>query len=281
MLKRGDQAIRQTIVFALALSALLAACTTAIPAAEAQAEPTTAPGMGQGMGMGMGMGRQSGMMARHSAPIPAAYASLKNPTAADEASLQRGGELFVTHCATCHGDGGMGDGPTGASLDPSPAPIAHTSQMMGDNYLFYRVSEGGAMEPFNSAMPAWKGTLDEQARWDVLNYVQALGSGAVTPRQGIGGAPFDPAVQATSQADMLAAAVDQGVLTQAEAAVFAEVHTAVEELRVRGSGGMSGNMAGMQEQLLAELVQAGTITQAQADSFSDIHARLLEAELMQ
>ena len=271
--------MRQTIVFALALIALLAACATATPAAEGPAEPTTAPGMGQGMGMGMG--RQSGMMARHSAPIPAAYAGLKNPTTAGEASLQRGGELFTTHCATCHGDGGMGDGPTGVNLDPVPSSIAHTSQMMGDNYLFYRISEGGAMEPFNSAMPAWKGILDEQARWDVLNYVQALGSGAVTPRQGIGGAPFDPAVQATSQADMLAAAVDQGVLTQAEAAVFTEVHTAVEELRAQASGGMSGNMAGMQEQLLAELVQAGTITQAQADSFSDIHARLLDAELMQ
>ena len=33
--------MRQTIVFALALIALLAACTTAIPAAEAPAEPTT------------------------------------------------------------------------------------------------------------------------------------------------------------------------------------------------------------------------------------------------
>ena len=270
--------MRQTILFALlALLALLVACTTATPAAEGPAEPTTAPRMGQGMGMG----RQSGMMARHRAPLPAAYADLKNPTTADEASLQRGAELFVTHCATCHGDGGMGDGPTGAGLDPSPAPIAHTSQMMGDNYLFYRVSEGGAMEPFNSAMPAWKETLDEQARWDVLNYVQALGSGAVTPRQTSGGAAFDPAAQATSQAVMLAAAVDRGVLTEAEAAVFAEVHTAVEALRARGSGGTSGSMADMQAQLLAELVQAGTITQAQADSFSDSHARLLDSGLMQ
>lgn len=273
--------MRQTILFALlALLALLAACTAATPAAEGPAEPTSTPRMGQGMGM-MGMGRQSGMMARHRAPIPAAYADLKNPTTADEASLQRGAELFATHCATCHGDGGMGDGPTSAGLDPSPAPIAHTSQMMGDNYLFYRVSEGGALEPFNSAMPAWKGILDEQARWDVLNYVQALGSGAVTPRQASGGAAFDPAAQVTSQADMLAAAVDRGVLTEAEATVFTEVHTAVEALRARGSGGTSGSMADMQAHLLAELVQAGTITQAQADSFSDSHARLLDAGLMQ
>ena len=71
----------------------------------------------------------------------------------------------------------MGDGPTGETLDLPPAAIAHTSQMMGDDYLYYRVSEGGAAEPFISSMPAWKGVLDEEARWDVINYVRALDGG--------------------------------------------------------------------------------------------------------
>lgn len=147
------------MMLALALALLLAACGPTAPATD---ESTAAPDAG--MGMGMGMGPMSGMMARHSAPIPEAYAELTNPVEADEASLERGAELFITHCATCHGDGGMGDGPGGAILDPAPAPIAHTSQMMGDNYLFWRISEGGGMEPFNSAMPVWKGLLDEQDR---------------------------------------------------------------------------------------------------------------------
>jgi len=43
-----------------------------------------------------------------------------------------------------HGDGGMGDGPAGKGLVPAPVPIAHTSQMMSDSYLFRRISEGGA-----------------------------------------------------------------------------------------------------------------------------------------
>lgn len=30
------------------------------------------------------------------------------------------------------------------------------------------------MEPFNSAMPAWKETLDEGERWDVINYIRSL-----------------------------------------------------------------------------------------------------------
>ena len=44
---------------------------------------------------------------------------------ADEVSLERGAELYATNCASCHGDGGMGDGPIGAALDPAPSPLSH------------------------------------------------------------------------------------------------------------------------------------------------------------
>jgi mono/diheme cytochrome c family protein len=101
----------------------------------------------------------------------------------------------------------MGDGPAAAGLDPAPAAIAHTSQMLGDDYQFWRISEGGAMEPFNSEMIAWKDIIKEDARWDVINYVQALGSGQAMPRQELGDAAFDPAAEAERQAEMLAEAV--------------------------------------------------------------------------
>jgi mono/diheme cytochrome c family protein len=224
---------------------------------------------------------QSGMMARHSAAIPEEYAGLANPVPADEESLERGAELYTTYCASCHGDGGMGDGPAGTALDPAAAPIAHTSQMLGDDYLFWRISEGGAIAPFNSAMPAWAATLDEQARWDVINYIQALGRGSVTPRQGMGGAAFDPDAEAAQRAEMLATAVDQGVITQTEADTFNQVHTVLDDLMSQGMEDMSGNMASMQDEMLAELVNEGTISQAQADTFNDIHNRLLESGLMQ
>ncbi len=256
----------------LVILLLLAACGETAPVAE---EPSAAPGMG------MGMGRPEGMMARHSAPIPEEYAGLSNPVTADDASLQRGAEVFTTHCASCHGDGGMGDGPTGSGLDPAPAPIARTSQMMGDSYLFWRISEGGAMEPFNSSMPAWKSVLDEQARWDVINYVRALGSGEATPQAETGGAAFDPATQATREAEMLDTAIAQGVLTRAEADVFAEVHAAIETRRAQGIEGMDENMTDVQAALLDELVRAETITQEEADEFNDIHSRLLDAGLME
>jgi hypothetical protein len=87
--------------------------------------------------------------------------------------------------------------------------------MMSDDYLFWRISEGSGS--FNTAMPGWKNTLDEQARWDVINYVRALGTGDIEPQSGMGGSKFDPAVEAARQAEVLTMAVEQGVVTQAEA----------------------------------------------------------------
>ena len=119
-------------------------------------------------------GMDSGMMERRIAAIPPEYAGLENPIPANTASLARGQAFYEANCAACHGDEGRGNGPAAAGLDPQPAPIAQTSQMLSDAYLFYRISEGGEMAPFNSAMPAFKESLDESQRWDVINYVRSL-----------------------------------------------------------------------------------------------------------
>jgi len=223
-----------------------------------------------------------GMMARHHASIPEEYAGLSNSVEADEVSLDRGAEIYTTNCAVCHGDGGMGDGPSAAGLDPAPVAIAHTSQMLGDDYLYWRISEGGAMEPFNSAMVAWKGVLDEQARWDVINYVQALGSGRVTLGQNIGGAAYDPAVEAANQEELLKQALEQGLITQEEATTFAEFHERVDSqmLQMRGEG-VGGSMDELMDEVVSSLVAAGDMTQEQADTFLYVHERLVQVDLMQ
>ena len=226
----------------------------------------------------MGMGND-GMMTRHHAEIPAEYAGLKNPIPADEESLERGAALYTTNCASCHGDGGMGDGPVGSSLVPAPAAVAHTSQMMADDYLFWRISEGGT--PFGTSMPPWK-VLDEQARWDMVNYMRALGSGTVNPAVGMGGEAYDPAVQAAHQAEMLAQAVDQRVITQEEADTFTLVHDAVEQYRIEHPEILNNgkNATEREAAILAVLVKENIITQTQADAFQDIHDRLGTSGLM-
>ncbi len=248
---------------------LVAVLTLLITACGAQGNETN-PGMGM---------NNDGMMTRHHAEIPAEYAGLKNPIPADEESLERGATLYTTNCSSCHGDGGMGDGPAGSALVPAPAAVAHTSQMMADDYLFWRLSEGGT--PFATSMPPWK-FLDEQARWDMVNYMRALGAGTVNPAVGMGGEAYDPAVQAAHQAEMLAQAVDQGVVTQEEADIFKLVHDAVEQYRTEHPEILNeGNNATERETaILAALVKENIITPAQADAFTGIHDRLGASGLM-
>ncbi len=93
---------------------------------------------------------------------------------------------------------------------------------------------------------------------------------------------YDPEVQAAQQAELLAQAVEQGVITQSEADTFELVHTAVEEYRIEHPEIVnSGNDATEREAaILTALVEAQTITQAEADAFTDIHNRLGASGLM-
>ena len=202
-------------------------------------------------------------------------------------SLARGGEIFNLYCANCHGDGGMGDGPIAQNLEPAPAPVAHTSQMLGDDYLFWRISEGG--HEFDTVMPSWEEALEPNERWDVINYVRALGRGTVMPGNMMGGARFDPEYETAQRAEMLTQAVATSVLTQEEADLFASIHEELDLLmsaETNGMGpgmsmGMRGNADAMLTGMLAELTAEEVITSAEAESFIEIHDRLLETGLME
>ena len=107
--------------------------------------------------------------------VPDEYAHVENPGVGDEAFAAAGQALFEANCASCHGPEGAGDGPAAAALDPPPANLADPAMMstLSDAYLFWRISEGGAMEPFNSAMPPWK-FLTEEQRWQLVNYIRTF-----------------------------------------------------------------------------------------------------------
>jgi hypothetical protein len=153
--------------------------------------------------------------------------------------------------------------------------------MIGDDMLYWRISEGGAAAPFNSAMPAWKDSLDEQARWDLVNYMRALGRGEVEPQQSAGGAAYDPAVEQAARSEMLALGVEQGVITQADADLFDEVHAVMDEQAADTGAPRVGGMDAMRGALLAELVEQGVISEEQAIAFEEIHERLVETEVME
>jgi mono/diheme cytochrome c family protein len=118
---------------------------------------------------------------------PAAYANAQSTSWDDPSAIARGQQLFLNYCMVCHGTDGKGTGPAATSLPHPPADLTHHFHRApgdGDAYLFWRVSEGGQVEPFTSmqsTMPAFKTVLTEDQRWDVLAYVHATFHGSFLP----------------------------------------------------------------------------------------------------
>lgn len=108
--------------------------------------------------------------------VPDEYKDLTNPLAGDSGAISSGGRLFIANCATCHGENGDGDGPAGAGLDPEPAALSDGDMLsdVSDAYLFWRISEGGASAPFNSAMPSWRGAFGEEQIWQLVTFIRSL-----------------------------------------------------------------------------------------------------------
>ena len=109
---------------------------------------------------------------RPKAPSP--YENMKNPLPMSDADVSAGNEIFLKYCSTCHGKTGEGNGPASASLDPKPENFKETQASLDDSYLFWRISEGGAMEPFTSGMPPWKSVLKEEQIWQVIAFIRSL-----------------------------------------------------------------------------------------------------------
>ena len=102
---------------------------------------------------------------------PTTYLRPAVPYAA--ASIVQGHELYRIHCQSCHGVGGYGDGPAGAGLPRRPADL--TAQHAADHTagdLFWWLTHGIA----GSGMPGFSDQLTVEGRWDVINFVRALGA---------------------------------------------------------------------------------------------------------
>ena len=102
------------------------------------------------------------------ATVPADYAGKTNPLSTDAATA--GNEVFQNNCAMCHGAQGHGDGPAGQSLEPKPRNLAVLQKSVGDDYLFWRISEG---KP-GTSMVAWKGILSEDQIWQAVSFIRTL-----------------------------------------------------------------------------------------------------------
>ena len=143
--------------------------------------PCGGPMMGHGPGM-MHRGPMMGGRNMHN-PLrhryfmmngaPELYRDAHNPLPWTNENVDAGGRLYAEHCATCHGTGGLGNGPGGQQLDPPPINLKVMIQrpISSDPYLLWTIREGGA--PTGTAMPAFKDVLNKQEIWQVVHYLRA------------------------------------------------------------------------------------------------------------
>jgi hypothetical protein len=107
---------------------------------------------------------------------------LKNPIPITQQSLNAGKQLFHENCASCHGETGVGDGPTGQFLTKKPANLADSKVMSEETggSLFWKISEGRA------PMPSWKDALTKTERWQLVNYVRTLAKNVAVKTRPLG-----------------------------------------------------------------------------------------------
>jgi len=115
----------------------------------------------------------------HSIPVQgAAYlpgaGNPANPVAADQASVERGKNLYVTSCYVCHG-GGDGNGPIAEKLTRKPADLTGANvKELSDGEIFMVITSGVKFSDNQISMPDLRENLTANDRWDVVNYVRSL-----------------------------------------------------------------------------------------------------------
>jgi mono/diheme cytochrome c family protein len=105
---------------------------------------------------------------------PAEARARVSPVAATPEALERGRELYLKHCASCHGPKGHGDGPS-ARFGPEPASdLTAPRAPRTDGEVFWKISSG-RKAGIEVVMPsATKDIPREEDRWKVVAYVRTL-----------------------------------------------------------------------------------------------------------
>jgi mono/diheme cytochrome c family protein len=113
--------------------------------------------------------------------VPEKYEKMKNPIASDEASIKAGNLLYTSHCASCHGAKGIGDGKKGRSLSKAPSDFTSVAfQKQTDGALLYKIYFGHQDMPgFKNRIPDNEDVIENsfgktRSPGDLINYLRTL-----------------------------------------------------------------------------------------------------------
>jgi mono/diheme cytochrome c family protein len=103
-------------------------------------------------------------------PVPEKSAKAANPVKSNAQSIAAGKTLWSTHCSSCHGKTGLGDGSKAAQLKTQPSDFSKAAfQSQTDGSIFYKISEG------RDDMPSFKKKIPEQEDiWSLVVFVRTL-----------------------------------------------------------------------------------------------------------
>ncbi len=102
--------------------------------------------------------------------VPAKYKSMTSPSPADNESIALGKSLYGTHCKSCHGSKGIGDGPKSNTLDTkigSFLSAGFRAQNQGEVYYKSMVGRGD-MPRYEKKIP------DNEEQWSLVHYIMSL-----------------------------------------------------------------------------------------------------------
>lgn len=95
---------------------------------------------------------------------------LKNPLATNEETMVSGADLYMNHCAGCHGLPSNQDSVFAKSFNPPVPMFFKDPPDMSQNQNFYIIQHGIRW----TGMPAWNKTLNDTQIWQLVTFLSNI-----------------------------------------------------------------------------------------------------------
>jgi mono/diheme cytochrome c family protein len=102
----------------------------------------------------------------HEWMAPQKAAEIENHVAMEDSSIQRGKDIYIQNCASCHGDDIEGRTAAEAGVEMAPPGLKKRILTHSDGDFFWKIQNG------RNDMPGFSGNLTENDTWDVINYIR-------------------------------------------------------------------------------------------------------------